>query len=320
MKKFKRKIPVAPLMGFPATQLSGTRIKENLEDADTQFQSLNLLYQRFNPDAAFIMMDLSVEAEALGLRILKPENASYTVKEHPIKNVDDLRRLSVPSRKNNGRISLMAKVMSRMKSEFDCPNVGYVIGPFTLTGLLSGATNVMESVLINPNFLRETLSFSNKVIDYYASSLIEAGADMICILEPTVTVLSPKQFREFSGEYVKELKKKWSLPTILHICGDSTVLVPEMVNTGCNGISLDSMVDLGRIKELVPEEILIIGNINPVNTLAYGKKDDVKKAVKELLKAMEGRDNFVLSSGCDLPADTNLTNIDEMFKVVEDLC
>jgi len=69
------------------------------------------------------------------------------------------------------------------------------------------------------------------------------------------------------------------------------------------------------IKENIPVNKLIIGNINPVATIAYGSKEDVEKEANALIEGMRDRKNFVLSSGCDIPADAKLDNIQAMFDV-----
>ena len=305
--------PVVPLMGFPGTRLTKTTIRENLEDAEMHFESLKALYLKYRPDAMLTMMDLSIEAEALGISVIKPEDASYTVKEHPIRTREELKGLKVPDPLKDGRLPLYLEVVRKMKASFDCYSMAYVIGPYTLAGLLNGATNVVKNVLKNPEFLTELLDFCTKVVSVYGRELIRAGADAIVILEPTATVLSPKQFNMYSGKYVSEIIKSWDkTPVILHICGDTTHLIPDMLKTGCAGISLDSMVNFADVVKKIPAEILLIGNTDPVNYIALGTKEELIAEVKRLLSSMAGKKNFVLSSGCDLPPETSHENL-ELF-------
>lgn len=315
-KLYKGTLSVAPLMGFPGIQLTRTSIRQNLENAHIQFNTLLSLKKQFNPDAMFFMMDLSVEAEALGLKIRKPENESYTVAEHPINSIEDLKDLSIPDPYKDGRMPLFLEVMRKMAIEFtDIPNIAYCIGPFTLAGLMTGAEETMMNVILNPEFIEEELKFTSRVIKDYGKALIDAGADAVCILEPTATVLSPQMFDVFSGNFIKELKESWNIPTILHICGNTTKIIPNMVKTGCDGLSLDYAVNLKEIKDEVPENIFIIGNINPVASIAYGKREDLEKEVKELIENMKNRKTFILSSGCDIPHDANLNNIQLMIDI-----
>jgi len=312
-EKFKG-ILTAPLMGLSGVRLTNTKISENYEDADIQFRSLKALHDKYHPNFMFNMMDLSLEAESLGLKILKPDDAPYTIIEHPIKNEYDLGKLHIPNPKKNGRMPIASNVIRKMHKTFDCINVAYIIGPYTLAGLLCGASTVIKNVLKNVVFLEKVLEFSSKVIDIYCTELINSGADRICMLEPTATGLSPEQFKEFSGNYIKKLKSNWNIPLILHICGDTTSLILEMIKTNCNGISLDAMVDLQYVANLISLDILILGNIDPVRVLAFGNKEEVEEKVKKLLFDMRGVDNFILSSGCDIPLDTPLENIEAFMK------
>lgn len=315
-KLFKKSnVLVAPLMGLPGIQLTNTTIKENLENAEIQFETIKKLKEIFEPDILFPLMDLSVEAEALGLKIQKPDNESYSVEEHPIKSIGDLKQLSIPD-PNSTRLAVFLETIKKMSEEFTgTPNVAYIIGPYSLAGLLSGTENTAMNTIMQPEFLHETLKFVTKVIEVYGKALIGAGAEGICILEPAGSLLSPQMYEEFSGNYIKQLKQAWKLPVFLHICGNTTNIIPKMVETACDGLSLDSQVDLIAIKKKIPENMLIFGNINPVAIIAYGSREDVEKEAIALIEGMGDRKTYVLSSGCDIPADARLDNIQAMFDI-----
>ena len=102
---------------------------------------------------------------------------------------------------------------------------------------------------------------------------------------------------------------------ILHVCGNTTPLLKQMVKTHALGLSLDSMVDFGTISNMIPSDMMLIGNVSPVKTFLQGTADDVEHDVRNLLNAMRGKTNFVLSSGCDLPAGVPLENIERFVEV-----
>ena len=315
-----KRLQLAPLMGLPGIPLTKTTVRQNLESAETQWQSLSRLYERFSPDAMFTMMDLSVEAEALGIELLRPENGSYTVAVHPVTSREVLQELAVPRPRQDGRMPLMLEVMRLMSRYLDCLRVAYVIGPFTLAGLLAGAGRVIKGVIKNQEFLLRLLDFSCQVIHAYAEALAEAGADMICLLEPTASALSPEQFRLFSGVHIQRLADGCPVPVILHICGNTTALIEVMLATGCRGLSLDSQVDLAAVSRLIPQDRYIFGNLDPVRTVAYGSRAQVVDETRTLLGSMAGYDNFVLSTGCDLPLDTRLENLEGLCSAARECC
>ncbi len=70
---------VIPLMGYPGAQLTRSTLKQNGFNSELHYRSLYKLVERFSPDAIFSMMDLSVEAGAVGLQIRYPLEESASV-------------------------------------------------------------------------------------------------------------------------------------------------------------------------------------------------------------------------------------------------
>lgn len=88
---------------------------------------------------------------------------------------------------------------------------------------------------------------------------------------------------------------------VLHICGDTKHLLGEMCATGAHGLSLDSPVHLRAAADVVDPDVVLIGNVDPVGVMLNGSADEVANAVRKLLDEMSDVENFMLSTGCDLP-------------------
>ncbi len=313
MAKNSNRRLVAPLMGFPGTSLTNTTIKANLHNPDIQFKTVHALWSKFRPDAMFFFMDLTVEAQAIGLPVRFPENESPSVENHPLKSEADLQNFRVPNPEKGGRTPIFIDVMKWMQS-LDCARGAYAIGPFTLAGLMMGAQSAAIATLKNRNYIKSVLEYTVNVVCEYVKALGRAGADMIAILEPTATILSPRAFEEFSGQYIKRIVGCTQKPIILHICGDTTHLVKKMCETGAQALSLDGPVNFPNIIKDVPQDIVLVGNIDPVRVMMNMKPDQVYSETSKLLESMKGHDNFILSTGCDLPPETPLPNIESFMK------
>jgi uroporphyrinogen decarboxylase len=101
---------------------------------------------------------------------------------------------------------------------------------------------------------------------------------------------------------------------LLHVCGDVTHLLEELALTGAEGICLDSKVNLQREAVRVPSSIVILGNIDPKRVMQRGTAEDVRWEVRRLLRNMKNARNFVLSTGCDVPVDTPMRNLEAMME------
>jgi uroporphyrinogen decarboxylase len=313
----KRRI-VAPLIGFPGVKMAHSSIKLAQQNHEEHFKVVNALVNAFKPDIQFVLMDLSVEANALGLNTLFPPNESATVLKKNggfgMSELDSLRKIKFAS---DSRLLSYVKTIELMKSEF--PSVvkvgAYVTGPYTLAGLIIGAQEAGLMAARHPEKLEEICVFTHESKMQYTELVLSAGADADCVLEPSGVMLGPLHFEKFSMVNVKNIVKLCHTAgsdCIYHVCGNSTHLIEKMVESEVDGLSLDSKdvgVDLSKIAKNIPENIVLIGNISPSRTIVYGSPKEVKEEVKALLKSMGSFPNYVLSTGCDLPLETPTDNI-----------
>ena len=311
----KRRL-IVPLMGFPGLNLTGCSVKLAQQNYGEHFRVLKAIADTYHPDAVFPMMDLSVEANAIGRYTVFPKEESATVVHDEFRTED----LAAAERVN---ISFDARLLGYVET-MKLMNIGfpagilrgaYVTGPYTLAALLMGAEEAATSTVTRPGMLHEICSFATGKIQQYFRLLVAAGAQIICVLEPSAVMLGPGQFEEFSGVYVSRLCESCSeteVSTVYHVCGNSMHLVKAMARSGVDALSLDSPeagVDLSVVAERVPEDIILIGNLNPTGSILHGKPDEVERDVNDLLDKMKEHPNFVLSTGCDLPQEPPDENI-----------
>ncbi len=313
----KRRI-VAPLLGFPGVKLAHSSIKLAQQNHEEHFKVVDSLVNRFKPDIQFVLMDLSVEANALGLNTLFPPNESATVlkkdSEFGMDSLDSLRKIFFDG---DSRLLSYVKTVELMKLNFPSSvKVGaYVTGPYTLAGLIIGAEEAGLMAARDPEKLKKICIFTTECIMKYTKLLLSAGADAICVLEPSGVMLGPSHFEKFSMGNVKkavEICHKANSDCIYHVCGNSMHLIEKMVKAGVDGLSLDSKdygIDLPEIARNVPKNVIVMGNLSPTKTIVYGDSKKVKQEVSALLSSMDAFPNYVLSTGCDLPLETPLDNI-----------
>lgn len=307
----------APLVGFPGCDMLGVSIKVAQQNHGVHYKCIEALVRKLQPDAAFMMMDLSVEANALGLPVRFPTYESSTVEHHPVEKIEDLDKLRDVNILQDARIHSYIKTVEMMKMGLP-GNIlvgAYIIGPVTLAGLLAGAQQVAIDSVLDPEKLDVLCRFSTGIIQEYSRALINAGADMLCVLEPTAMILGPEQFEKFSVTYVRHIIESYKytdIDTIYHICGNTMHLIEAMADSGVAALSLDSPetgVDMVEAAKRAGENVVIIGNVNPTAVMKDGSAEDVREVTRGLLEDMRDYPNFLLSTGCDLPPGVPLENM-----------
>jgi len=309
---------VAPLLGFPGVKMARSSIKLAQQNYEEHFKVVSALVDSFKPDMQFVLMDLSVEANALGLDTLFPPNDSATVmKKHGEFGMDELTSLKNIKFGSDSRLLGYVKTVELMKQNFpsDVKVGAYVTGPFTLAGLIIGAEEAGLMAVRDPEKLGEICAFTTECIIKYAKLLLSAGAFAICVLEPSGVMLGPSHFERFSSVNVKKIAgvcHNADANCVYHVCGNSMHLIEKMADSEVDGLSLDSKdvgVNLTEVAGKIPDDVVIIGNMSPTKTILYGSPEEVKEEVKDLLYSMNPFPNYVLSTGCDLPSETPLDNI-----------
>ena len=158
------------------------------------------------------------------------------------------------------------------------------------------------------------MHFITESVATLGKAMVDAGADCICIAEPTGTgeLLGPKYFEEFSVQFLNIVLDTIGAPTsIVHICGNMNPVIDSIKNIHCDAFSFDAMTPIEKVREAAPDKALM-GN---VSTFGIGKKDNVDIVERNTRAALKhGVD--IVAPACGIPTVTPLTNLHAMRDIV----
>ena len=311
-----------PILSFPSIQLLGIDVKELISSSDLQAKGMKAVADRTDAWAAVSMMDLSVEAEAFGSTIRFSSDEVPTVIGSIIENEEQAQALRIPS-VGDGRTGLYIEAIEKAcKLITDRPVFAGAIGPFSLTGRLFDVSEAMIYCYDEPDMVHTVLSKVTKFIISYLNGYKAVGANGVVIAEPLAGLLTPALNEEFSAEYVKQIVEAVQtdeFAVIYHNCGGGTPkMVNEIIEIGAMAYHFGNAIDMKEMIDLIPSDIAVMGNIDPAGQLRSGTPESIRDAVFTLLEKCHTHNNFIISSGCDIPPMTPWENIDAFFKAVAD--
>lgn len=311
-----------PILSFPSTQLLGITVNELISSSENQVAGMKAIAERCNIGASLNMMDLSVEAECFGAKIHFEENEIPTVEEGCILDISEANDLSVPSL-NCGRANIYIDGVRKAKEEIkNIPVFCGVIGPYSLACRLFDMTELMMECYDNPDDVKVLLSKATEFLKNYITAFKEAGADGVIMAEPATGLLSPILAEEFSMPYVKEIfdfVNDEDFIICYHNCGNTVVNMTDQIsNLNADIYHFGNAIEMKDIIEKMPQNSIVMGNIDPV-LFKSGTADEIKNNIQKLYEECSGFENFMISSGCDIPADSKWENIDAYFKTMEKL-
>jgi uroporphyrinogen decarboxylase len=152
----------------------------------------------------------------------------------------------------------------------------------------------------------------------YATALSRAGADLLSGGDSPAGLLGPDSYRDLvqptERQLIGRIKAATGTPVSLHICGNSTTILPSMKTSGADVLELDHAVKIDEACRLIGPEIALWGNLNPVAVLSQGTPERVTEEAFRVMAAVEacGHSRFVLSSGCTLAVETPHRNIEAL--------
>lgn len=304
-----------PFAGVHAGKLLGYKASEVLQDGDKLFQSLMEVNKLYKPSGQPVIFDLQVEAECLGCELVWADDAPPSVAKHPLEGEDELETpcyCTIPT-KESGRIPMILDVMKRMKEAVGDTTAlyGLICGPFTLATHLRG-NDIFMDMYDDEEAVEKFLAYCNAVAMKMADYYIEAGMDVIAVVDPLISQISSAHFEQFMSEPFTKLFahiKEAGAYSSFFVCGDATRNIEVMCKTNPDSISVDENVDIFAAKEITDRYNVALGGNIPLTTIMlHGTQQDNMKYVVDLLDKLKDTKNFILAPGCDMPYDVPVEN------------
>ncbi len=158
----------------------------------------------------------------------------------------------------------------------------------------------------DPDYAEKMLSYTTEVAKAMCGYYIETGMDVIAIVCPLVSQISPTHFKKLLLKHYKEIFdyiRGQGVLSSFFVCGNATPNIEPMCLINPDSISVDENVDLVKAKEITDRYNIVIGGNIPLTTvMLYGTQQDNMKYVVDLLGKVS-RERLVIASGCDMPYD-----------------
>jgi uroporphyrinogen decarboxylase len=182
--------------------------------------------------------------------------------------------------------------------------IGFAGAPFTVACYMVegggsrdfAATRAMAYA--DPGLFGGLMDMLTEATIVYLSAQVEAGAEVLMLFDSWAGVLSPSLFRTHviapATRIIAELKRRHPGVPIIGFPRLAGLMVGEYAATGANAIGMDTSMDLTRAAGLVPADIALQGNLDPMALVAGGAA--LSSEAERILQAMKGRP-FIFNLG-----------------------
>lgn len=187
--------------------------------------------------------------------------------------------------------------------------------PFTLSARILGVERLLMATIEDPDRLGQLIQFSTDLI----WAILERILDHKDVLgtnfsDPVASpdVISPATFRQFSAPFLEQLcrrVKQMGKYCEIHICGNSTSLLPDILAIRPHAFSMENKVDLKTAKGILGGRVCVVGNVSPTGAYLTGKPEEVIAEADACLSAWGEDGGYILATGCDFSNQVPLENM-----------
>ncbi len=284
-------------------------------------------WEKYGHDMLLLENGTAALAETMGCDVVYPDDNPPRLRGPAISKLSDIYSLPVPDPTEDGTLPELLKTTRLVKEEL---NEQFIMGrgdqgPFSLASMVLGMERFLMELSKGENLreINDLLDHCTEVVRTYIEAQFKAGADGSSIGDSIAgpDVCNPKHYYQFGFPYEKKLfsalKEEGGGPVSLHICGDATEIVEDMIETGADVLELDYKIDQNSVRETVDKRVAFLGPLDPV-LFSHGEPEEIYDRTVELLAIWGDHDGMIFGPGCAMNAKTPEENIKAMISAVRD--
>lgn len=313
--KVNDKVLFRPILMQFAAEYIGSNYGQFASDYHVLVEANLRCMDDFGLDMLGLISDPYRETSAFGAEIQYVPNGVPRCINLIVNSMDDVINLKNPdvykAKRTLDRIKA-GELLSK-RTQGNIPIIGWIEGPLAEACDLTGIENMMMQLMMDPDFTNRLMDKCMQTAKDFAKAQIEAGCEIIGMGDAVCSQIDADTYNTFVRDrhqelisYIQGLGGKIKL----HICGDTSHLLPSYTDFNLDILDLDWQVDIDHARSVLGEKVIFAGNINPVE-IQNISKEDVYAACKILVEKHKN-ERFILSAGCEITPLTAPENLKAM--------
>ena len=321
------KIPVMLHNFMMVAREAGISMKQYRENPKAIADAFIRSVEKYSYDGILIDIDTATLAGACGVDVDFPEGEPARGHGGFMDSYEMLPNLKPVDVGAYKYVQIWCEAVHLVKEHFG--NEIYVRGncdqaPFSLASMIRGTENwMMDFYMTEEKLIFELLDYCTEASSQFIKLMAQTGCDMVSNGDSPAgpEMIPPDLYTKFAQPYVTkvvDVAHASGLDYVLHICGNTDIIIDQMIETGADGLELDYKTDVKKAFNQMQDKCTFFGNVDPSGVLAMGSVELVREETLKLLDVFSQTNHFVLNSGCALPSSTPSENIVEFIKTARE--
>jgi len=266
----------------------------------------------FGMDQVSVISDPYRETQGFGAKIVYITDGVPRCPHPPLADTKDLSSLPHPDPLQAERMLDRVNAVRSYKQKVDGKYsiLGWVEGPAAEAADLRGVTAFLIDLLDDPAFAAELMDLCVEVGIEFARAQVESGADTIGIGDAIASQVSPDLYEGLIQPREKRLIraiKEMGAMVRLHICGNTTHLLPGITDLDIDIMDVDHMVSMSKVRSTLGNGVVLAGNIDPAGGVRLGNPQLIRETILRTYR--EVGNPYMVNAGCEIPPGTPEENL-----------
>ncbi len=277
--------------------------------------------RRFDLDAAILFSDILILPWALGQGLRFAEGEGPVLP--PLRDMAALRALDL--HRLEPALAPVLETVARVRAEVgDATLIGFAGAPFTVACYMIEGRGEKEFpaartlAWTDPDLFGRLMTLLTEATIRSLSLQIAAGAEAVMLFDSWAGLLPPSQFRAHviapAARIVAALRRRHPAVPVIGFPRMAGLMLGEYAAaTRVQGLGIDTAGSLEAASALVPSEMALQGNLDPLALAAGGAA--LAEETAAILEAMQGRP-FVFNLGHGIVPSTPPAHVAELVRLV----
>ena len=283
--------------------------------------------EKYQYDGILVDIDTVTLAGALGVPVDFPENEPARANRGCISALSDVDKLKEPYIGDYKHIMVWLEAVRILKDHFR--NEIFIRGncdqaPYSLASMMRGAQEwLMDLLIVEEEHIFKLLEYCTIAVEQFIELMVQAGADMVSNGDSTAgpELISRDMYLKYAYPYERRIvdySHSKETKYLLHICGDTELILDDMIYTGADALELDYKTNIDMVYEKCSDKVTFFGNLDPSGVLAHGTVELVEEKTRNLLEVYKDSNRLILNAGCAIPPTTPEQNILAMIRTARE--
>ena len=232
----------------------GMDIETYCKDWRKMAEAAAVAAREYKLDFIQIASDLLREAEGYGSEVTFFANKLPTMTKAALGDITEVDRLHPLKAREIPRLYDLVKAAEYALKDPDVDPMVLAVGPMTVAGNVRGVQDLLVDMFDGPELCAKLLEIVTGTTLDFIDCLADVGVKYAYVADPVASLVSPGMYKDLVLPMHKKIYAKMEALGIqgrLHMCGNTTAILPYSSTCGAKIIDIDHMVAFSQALERV---------------------------------------------------------------------